>query len=116
VDWRFISLRLINSHIDYDAHFPPEYEAGHTAGLRLLRVAVVTRDATAPEDSVGSPPVPSSGLKTAGKFYGFATADDLAVKQRSALPRSSRVGRRGLDLRKAERVTSPTSRARCGAL
>lgn len=43
VDWRFISLRLINSHIDYDAHFPPEYEAGHTAGLRLLRVAAAVR-------------------------------------------------------------------------
>jgi hypothetical protein len=38
VDWRFISLRLVNAHVDYDAHFPPEYEAGHTAGLRLLRV------------------------------------------------------------------------------
>lgn len=43
VEWRFISLRLINSHIDYDAHFPPEYEAGHTAGLRLLRVAARAR-------------------------------------------------------------------------
>ena len=43
VDWRFISLRLINSNIDYDAHFPPEYEAGHTAGLRLLRVAARAR-------------------------------------------------------------------------
>jgi 2-hydroxychromene-2-carboxylate isomerase len=43
VDWRFISLRLLNSHIDYDAHFPPEYEAGHTAGLRLLRMAARTR-------------------------------------------------------------------------
>ncbi len=43
VDWRFISLRLINEHIDYDAHFPPEYEAGHTAGLRLLRVAARAR-------------------------------------------------------------------------
>lgn len=39
VEWRFISLRLLNAHVDYDAHFPPEYEAGHTAGLRLLRVA-----------------------------------------------------------------------------
>ena len=39
VDWRFISLRILNAHIDYDSHFPPEYEAGHTAGLRLLRVA-----------------------------------------------------------------------------
>jgi len=44
VDWRFISLRLLNAHIDYDAHFPPEYEAGHTAGLRLLRVAARTRE------------------------------------------------------------------------
>ena len=43
VDWRFISLRLLNAHIDYDAYFPPEYEAGHTAGLRLLRVAARTR-------------------------------------------------------------------------
>jgi 2-hydroxychromene-2-carboxylate isomerase len=45
VDWRFISLRLLNAHIDYDAHFPPEYEAGHTAGLRLLRMAAATREA-----------------------------------------------------------------------
>lgn len=43
VDWRFISLRLLNSHLDYDAHFPPAYEAGHTAGLRLLRVAARAR-------------------------------------------------------------------------
>jgi hypothetical protein len=43
VDWRFISLRLINAEVDYDAHFPPEYEVGHTAGLRLLRVAARTR-------------------------------------------------------------------------
>ncbi len=43
VDWRFISLRILNAHIDYDAHFPPEYEAGHTAGLRLLRVAARVR-------------------------------------------------------------------------
>ncbi|HEV7194922.1 MAG TPA: DsbA family protein [Pedococcus sp.] len=43
VDWRFISLRLVNAEIDYDAHFPPEYEAGHTAGLRLLRVAARAR-------------------------------------------------------------------------
>ncbi|MFF2345113.1 hypothetical protein [Pseudarthrobacter sp. NPDC058119] len=43
VDWRFISLRQINAAVDYDAHFPPEYEAGHTAGLRLLRVAAKAR-------------------------------------------------------------------------
>jgi len=43
VDWRFISLRLINSHIDYDRHFPAGYEEGHTSGLRLLRVAARAR-------------------------------------------------------------------------
>jgi hypothetical protein len=43
VQWRFISLRIINAHVDYAAHFPPEYEAGHTAGLRLLRVAARAR-------------------------------------------------------------------------
>ncbi|ABL81591.1 MULTISPECIES: hypothetical protein [unclassified Nocardioides] len=38
VDWRLISLRLVNADVDYASRFPPEYEAGHTAGLRLLRV------------------------------------------------------------------------------
>ena len=45
VEWRFISLRLLNAHIDYDAHFPPEYEVGHTAGLRMLRVFAHVREA-----------------------------------------------------------------------
>ena len=44
VDWRFISLRLLNKHKDYATEFPPEYEAGHTAGLRMLRVAAAVRD------------------------------------------------------------------------
>ena len=43
VDWRFISLRMINANIDYDAHFPAGYEPGHLAGLRLLRVAARAR-------------------------------------------------------------------------
>lgn len=43
VEWRFISLRLLNAKVDYDAQFPPEYEAGHTAGLKLLRVAAAAR-------------------------------------------------------------------------
>ena len=43
VDWRFISLRLINADVDYDTHFPAGYEDGHTSGLRLLRVAARAR-------------------------------------------------------------------------
>lgn len=49
VEWRFISLRLVNAEVDYDAQFPPEYEAGHTAGLRLLRMAARTRAEHGPE-------------------------------------------------------------------
>jgi len=49
VDWRFISLRLVNAGIDYDSHFPPEYEAGHTAGLRLLRVCARARAEHGPD-------------------------------------------------------------------
>jgi hypothetical protein len=52
VDWRFISLRILNANIDYASHFPPEYEAGHTAGLRLLRVAARVR-AEHGRDAVG---------------------------------------------------------------
>jgi hypothetical protein len=48
VDWRFISLRLLNKDKDYDKEFPPEYEAGHNAGLRLLRVCAAVRDAEGP--------------------------------------------------------------------
>lgn len=43
VDWRFISLRILNKDKDYAKEFPPEYETGHNAGLRLLRVAAAVR-------------------------------------------------------------------------
>jgi hypothetical protein len=53
VDWRFISLRILNADVDYATHFPSYYEEGHTAGLKLLRVAAKVRaehgrDAVAP--------------------------------------------------------------------
>ena len=32
VDWRFISLRILNANVDYATHFPAYYEEGHTAG------------------------------------------------------------------------------------
>lgn len=43
VEWRFISLRILNADVDYASHFPPHYEEGHTAGLKLLRVAAKVR-------------------------------------------------------------------------
>jgi hypothetical protein len=38
VDWRFISLRILNANVDYATLFPDHYEDEHSAGLRLLRV------------------------------------------------------------------------------
>jgi len=43
VNYRFISLRILNKDKDYATEFPPEYEKGHTAGLRMLRVAAAVR-------------------------------------------------------------------------
>jgi hypothetical protein len=50
VDWRFISLRMINADVDYGSYLPGRprlppagHEVGHAAGLRLLRVAARTR-------------------------------------------------------------------------
>ena len=45
VDWRFISLKLLNAGRDYGTDFPDGYVAGHTSGLKLLRVAAAVREA-----------------------------------------------------------------------
>jgi 2-hydroxychromene-2-carboxylate isomerase len=42
VDWRFISLRIINEKRGY-ATFPEGYERTHTRGLELLRVAAAVK-------------------------------------------------------------------------
>ncbi|MFT7646238.1 MAG: 2-hydroxychromene-2-carboxylate isomerase [Candidatus Poriferisodalaceae bacterium] len=44
VDWKFISLRILNKDKNYATDFPPEYEQGHTAGLRMLRAASKVRN------------------------------------------------------------------------
>ncbi len=49
VEWRLVSLRLMNANVDYDTHFPPDYLAGHTAGLRMLRVAARARAEHGPD-------------------------------------------------------------------
>ena len=48
-NWCLISLRLLNASVDYASRFPPEYEAGHTAGLRLLRLVARARAELGPE-------------------------------------------------------------------
>ncbi len=70
VEWRFISLRLVNASVDYDARFPAGYEAGHTAGLRLLRVAARTRA------EHGNPGVADLYQALGRRVFGSAAPDD----------------------------------------
>lgn len=101
VEWRFISLRILNKEKDYATEFPPEYEHGHTAGLRMLRVAAAVRDELGTEpigrlytelsgetfdaepndayrDHLGSAPMIRDALTRAGLSAGYAdAADDL---------------------------------------
>ena len=77
VDYRFISLRLINKAKDYDTEFPAGYEHGHTAGLRMLRVAAHVREDMGRE--------PMSPLYTAfGESY-FDQPKSAASEAREAL-------------------------------
>ncbi|MET0898601.1 MAG: hypothetical protein ABWY45_11885 [Mycobacterium sp.] len=79
VEWRFISLRILNAHIDYAAHFPPAYEDGHTAGLRLLRVAARVR-AEHGRDAVG-PLYEAIGTRV---FDTSRTVDPLSASDQGA--------------------------------
>jgi 2-hydroxychromene-2-carboxylate isomerase len=44
VDWRFISLRIVNEDRDYEKDFPAGYPVVHGLGLTLLRVAAAVRE------------------------------------------------------------------------
>ena len=49
VDWRFISLRMLNADVDYDRRFPAGYDVGHTD--RTLRSHSGRREAV-PQDAL----------------------------------------------------------------
>ncbi len=53
VDWRFISLRLLNAKKDYEKDFPVGYPAAHGSGQKLLRVAAAIRE-TSGRDRMGT--------------------------------------------------------------
>jgi 2-hydroxychromene-2-carboxylate isomerase len=49
VEWRFISLVMVNEQKYADGRLPPERRAGHEIGLRLLRVAARLRADDGPD-------------------------------------------------------------------
>lgn len=102
VDWRFISLRLLNKHKDYATEFPAGYESGHTAGLRMLRVAAAVRAdlgreplgtlVTAYGESYWDQPVGSTvrdRLSTTEHVIEVLTAADLPTSYADALDDTS---------------------------
>jgi 2-hydroxychromene-2-carboxylate isomerase len=82
VDWRFISLRLVNKDKDYATEFPPEYEFGHTAGLRMLRVAAAVR-AEMGRDAIG-PIVTANGQTLWDRPQGSDIWADLSTPDHAA--------------------------------
>jgi len=53
VDWRFISLAILNGERDYESEFPKGYSETHGRGLELLRVAAAAREAHGREAMFG---------------------------------------------------------------
>lgn len=49
VEWRYISLRLLNEDRDYATEFPDHYLEQHTRGLELLRVCAAAEEANGRE-------------------------------------------------------------------
>lgn len=96
VEFRLISLRLLNADVDYDAHFPPEYEDGHNAGLRLLRVAAAVRESEG-ADALGplhhafgdhvfevDPPAEGEHVGTGGRSMARAVLADAGLDEEYA--------------------------------
>jgi 2-hydroxychromene-2-carboxylate isomerase len=48
VEWRLITLSILNEERDYDAEFPDGYQEGHDRGRRMLRVAASVRATEGP--------------------------------------------------------------------
>lgn len=82
VDWRFIALRYLNAHVDYDSEFPEGYLEGHTAGLRMLRVCAAVREA---EGREAMEPLYSA---LAGSVFDIEPPEDRAAYQASLGTRS----------------------------
>ena len=75
VDWRFIALRIINKDKDYPAEFPKGYEHGHTAGLRMLRVAAHVRD------DLGTEPMGPLYTAFGDGYFGADAANERTVRK-----------------------------------
>jgi len=97
VNWRLISLTLLNASKNYDEDFPPDYEKLHNKGLAMLRVAVAVRRKLGPEpldalytaygESIWNRPAPQDAGISAEVMSEIATPEHLeAVLEKAGLP------------------------------
>jgi hypothetical protein len=90
VDWRFISLVMVNEEKYADGRLSPERRAGHEVGLRLLRVAARAR-AEHGRDAVGRlylafgeqtfERLPGPGSDDRARDVAFAALTELALPE-----------------------------------
>src|ERR1700676_5019692 len=67
VDWRLISLSIVNEHRDYDTEFAAGHRKAHNRGLELLRVAAAARHDHGPEAMGPLYTAFGTGLHTEGR-------------------------------------------------
>src|SRR5260221_89656 len=91
VEWRFISLRMVNHERDYEKDFRPGYERGHMRGLELLREGAPARRVVVV--SVGCAPRPRPRPPEKGWLVGprgRAEGDRRGPRNAGTLPRRGR--------------------------
>jgi len=90
VDWRFISLRVLNKDKNYATDFPPDYEHGHTAGLRMLRSAAAVRS------DLGADPIGALYTEVSGSVFDAEPNDAYRLEFGSTEMIASALERAGL--------------------
>lgn len=97
VNWRLISLTLLNVSKNYDEDFPPNYEVLHGKGLAMLRVALAVRQKFGPEpldnlytaygESIWNRTFPDSDSRVEGVMKEIASPQHLvAALEKAGLP------------------------------
>lgn len=97
VNWRLISLTLLNASKDYDKDFPPNYETLHGKGLSMLRVALAARQKFGPEplaelyraygESIWNRTLPDDVETNEGAMADIATPSHIAAAlEQAGLP------------------------------
>lgn len=117
VQWKAISLRMINEGRDYATEFPEGYPELHAAGLAMLRMVIAAREAHG-NDAAGRLYTELGTRVHVESRYAEARAQDRAFFEEAlaaaGLPRSLADAAWATDLDEIIRAESETALARAG--